>query len=137
MKCIKCGKEMTETTRFCPECGTASVSQSAQPVSSSQFGTAMGTRDQIGKAKMVYPKNPPLSPHLCWVNLVLSGLAQMIYGQIAKGLVILIVTIASNLLIPFVLAIGVGAISIIDAYMVGNTLKSGKPVGKWRFFPKA
>jgi len=85
---------------------------------------------------MVYPKNPPLNPHLCWVNLLLSGLAQILHGQVAKGIVLLVVTIASNLLLPVVLALGIGAVSVIDAFMVGKVLRSGTPVGKWAWFPK-
>ena len=139
MKCIKCGKEMADATRFCPECGTASVSQSAQPVLSSQLGTATGTRDQHAKTKMIYPRNPPLSPHICWINLLWPGVAQLIHGQKSKGLLFIILTfilwIFVALVIPAILILGIIAISIVDAYMVGNTLKSGKLVGIWQFFP--
>lgn len=135
MKCIKCGKEIAEATRFCPECGTASGSQSAQPVSPPQLGTATGTRDQYTKNKMVYPRNPPLSPYFCWLNLLLGGLAQIIYGQAAKGLVLAVATIIAGVVIPILGNLTVCAISIVDAYMVGKALKSGKSIGKWQFFP--
>jgi len=70
------------------------------------------------------------------VNLLLSGLAQIIHGQVAKGIVILAVTIASNLVLPFILALVIGAVSVIDAFMVGKALKSGVAIGKWSWFPK-
>ena len=137
MKCIKCGKEMAEATRFCPECGTASVSQSAQPVSSSQLGTATGTRDQYTKTKMVYPRNPPLSPHLAWLTLICTGLPQFIHGQYAKGLIWCGLAVVSWFLLPLIGVLILDAVAIIDAYMVGKTLMSGKPVGKMQFFPSA
>ena len=133
MYCSKCGKQIADGSRFCPECGNQFAGATSQPPITSQ--TATGTRDQERKSDFVYPKNPPLSPHLCWVNLLLSGLAQMLHGQVAKGIVILVVTIASNLILPVILALGIGAVSVIDAFMVGKKLKSGVPIGKWAWFP--
>lgn len=137
MFCSKCGKQVADGIRFCPECGTAPAVAAQHPAAIQPVDTAAGTRDQFAKTNLVYPKNPPITPHLCWVNLVVSGLAQMIYGQVAKGAVILAVTIASNLVLPIIPAVGIGIVSIVDAFMVGKALKAGKPVGKWQFFPKA
>ena len=135
MYCSKCEKKIADGSRFCPECGTQFGGATSQPPTPSQ--TATGTRDQERKSDFVYPKNPPLSPHLCWVNLLLSGLAQLIHGQVAKGIVILVITIASNFILPIILALAIGAVSVIDAFMVGKTLQSGVPIGKWAWFPKA
>lgn len=93
------------------------------------------TNVQAAPTDLVYPKNPPLSPHICWVNLALGGLAQIIYGQGAKGLTILAVQIFSNLVLPVVLALLIGAVSIYDAYLVGKALKMGKTLTKWQWFP--
>jgi TM2 domain-containing membrane protein YozV len=86
----------------------------------------------VGNTNMVYPKNPPLSPWLSLINLFIPGLAQMIYGQVAKGVIILGVSY-------FLSIAGIGLLvwlaSIPDAYMVGNTLQNGRPVGQWQFFP--
>lgn len=135
MYCSKCGKQIADGSRFCPECGTQFGGTATQPPPSSNAAT--GTRDQEKKVDLVYPKNPPLSPHLCWVNLLLSGLAQILHGQVSKGIVILVVTIASNLVLPVILALVIGAVSVIDAFMVGKVLKTGKPIGKWAWFPQA
>ncbi len=126
MKCTKCKNDIENGIRFCPSCGTA-------------CSTAVSPNGDAGQptspAALVYPKNPPLSPHLCWVNLALGGLAQIIYGQGAKGLTILAVQIFSNLVLPLVLALLIGAISIYDAYLVGKALKMGKTLTKWQWFP--
>jgi len=61
----------------------------------------------------------------------------MLHGQVAKGILLLVATIGSNLLLPILLALVIGAVSIVDAYMVGKTLRNGTPVGKWQWFPKA
>ena len=141
MFCSNCGKQIPDASRFCPECGTSVALDGPPPVPPvppvQVVDASVGTRDQVKGPTVVYPQNPPLSPHLCWVNLVLSGLAQILHGQVAKGIVILIATIGSNLVLPILLAIVIGAISIIDAYMVGKTLRNGRPVGKWEWFPQA
>lgn len=140
MFCNHCGKPIPEGSRFCAECGAA-VGGAIQPAVAQAAGatsatdTSIGTRDQFNGHKLIYPRNPPLSPHLCWVNIVISGLAQIIHKQVAKGFLLLFVTIASNLVMPLILALSIVIISTVDAYMVGRVLKKGKPVGKWRFFP--
>jgi TM2 domain-containing membrane protein YozV len=129
MYCPECGKQVVESARFCPECGGELILQGQE-----ESITDIGTRDQGRRTALVYPSTPVKSPHLCWLNLLLAGLAQIIFGQTAKGLTIFGVTLASNLLF-----LGLGIVfniaAIIDAYLVGKKLAAGKPVGKWEFFP--
>lgn len=135
MQCRNCHKELKENARFCAECGTPVPLESQASLPGSHG--AIGTRDQSKSGSLVYPKNPPLSPHLCWLNLLLGGLAQIMYGQVEKGLAILGMVILSNLILPVLLALVIGILSIVDAYMVGTYLKKGNPVEKWQFFPGA
>jgi TM2 domain-containing membrane protein YozV len=125
MKCPSCGNANSETARFCIRCGT--------PIGTVSTGNS-GTRDDLASSDFVYPRNPPLSVHICWLNLFLGGAAQMIHGQVAKGLAILGAMILSNLMLPAILAIAINIASVIDAYNLGKTLKSGKAVKKWDFF---
>ena len=62
MQCRNCHKELKEHARFCAECGTP-VPLEPQANLSGSHG-AVGTRDQSKSSSLVYPKNPPLSPHL-------------------------------------------------------------------------
>ena len=81
----------------------------------------------------VYPTVPPRSPHLCWLNLLWPGIAQMVHEQTAKGVTLLLVTLVAFMLPPLMLPIFI--VSIVDAYKVGKVLKTGRPVPKWQFFP--
>lgn len=140
MLCPKCGQENADTTNFCSKCGSALKGQASQQEVSAPQGA--GTRDQCSTDVLVYPRNPPLSPHLCWLNLIWPGIAQMVHGQIAKGVCLVValpisLSIAAALWIFFLLPMMVVILSTIDAYKVGKTLEAGKPVGKWEWFPAA
>ncbi len=162
MFCQECGKDIPQGSKFCPECGfnyqtgssqqgppVIGTTQQAPPVQGDvrqtsstpqvapqQPATQFDAGVSRGNSDLVYPKNPPLSPHMCWLNLVWWGPAQIAFGQTAKGVLLIFVCM-------FLLCTGVGAIImllgfpfiIFDSYKVGKTLASGKPVGKWSFFP--
>ena len=90
---------------------------------------------------LVYPTNPPRSPHMAWLSLFGPGLAQIVFGKTYMGISAIItfnlIIALSGLweslgLLIFVLWIA----TIIDGYMTGNRLKEGVPVGKWQFFPR-
>lgn len=131
MNCSRCGKEIPAGLAFCSECGTP---VSNVPAQTQSVSNGMGTRDQVASSNLIYPHNPPLSPHLAWLSLFFPGVAQMTFGQILKGIAILVVFIFG---IPTgIIALAVMAAAVIDAYMVGGTLQKGKPVGKWQFFPQ-
>jgi TM2 domain-containing membrane protein YozV len=123
MICPHCRTQITDGLPFCTNCG--------KQISTTTTGN-LGNQSNANRTDLVYPKNPPLSPFLAVLNILLPGAAQLVYGQVAKGIVICIATYA-------LLAFGIGVIlyfvAIVDAYMVGNCLKNGKPVGQWQFFP--
>lgn len=132
MYCSKCGHEISDNSRFCAECGFSLL----QHTESSSIINGLGTRDQSKENELIYPRNPPLSPYLCFVNLLVIGLAQIIFGQVAKGWIIILSSgtfflLTKQPMIWFLIAIA----STIDAYMIGSFLKKGLPVGKWAFFP--
>ena len=82
---------------------------------------------------LIYPSNPPRSPHSAWWSLLLPGVAQIVFGKTTMGVVFIvavIVLLATGIAYPILLAV-----SIVDGYMTGNRLKEGTPVGKWQFFP--
>jgi hypothetical protein len=59
----------------------------------------------------------------------------MYLGQTGKGLAILGASIASYFVVPFLGSLVICIVAIVDAYQVGSALRSGRPVGKWEFFP--
>lgn len=133
MYCSKCGKQITDGSHFCPECG-AQLGASTQPPPY-QPNTATGTRDQEKRSDYVYPKNPPLSPHFAWLHFALAGLPCWLHGQVAKGFVFLISSIVATIIIPGIGWIFVDIVATIDSYKVGKKLAAGQPVRKWEWFP--
>ncbi|MDY6936196.1 MAG: zinc-ribbon domain-containing protein [Cyanobacteriota bacterium] len=133
MYCSSCGKEIAESSSFCPECGVQ-LTQEPQLLPQ-EYNREPGTRSLNKNSDLVYPKNPPLSPHLALLGVftALVGLPHIIFGQVAKG-------IALSVLFWVSFPTGFGPLiilvaSVIDAYKLGYTLKAGKPVKKWEFFP--
>ena len=135
MFCSKCGKQIADGSRFCPECG-GQLGSSAAP-SAPVTNSATGTRDQVNNSNLVYPKNPPLSPNLSWLTIVCTGLPHWIYGQVAKGFIWLAIAIAGFFVLPLIGLVIVDAIAIFDSYKVGKKLASGQPVGKMEWFPNS
>ncbi len=131
MFCSNCGKEIADGSRFCPECGT----QFNAPTSSTNKSqvTNEGTRDQVQSTDLVYPKNPPTSPHIAWLSIIWPGIPVLIHGQVLKGIVLMVVSMIS-LVLPIITLVIIIA-STIDAYKVGNVLAAGNPVTKWEWFP--
>jgi TM2 domain-containing membrane protein YozV len=124
MICPHCQTQIADGLPFCSNCGKQISAPS---------GTSRGTPNNASRTDLVYPKNPPLSPFLAALNIILPGVAQIVYGQVAKGIVLLISSYA--LAAVFGIGIIIYLASIVDAYMVGVHLQSGKPVGQWQFFP--
>lgn len=131
MICPKCSKPILDTARFCPECGAY-----IPPDGHAGPAPLKIPGGQAGASQRIHPRDPPRSPHLCWWNLLISGLAQIIYGQVGKGVLLLVLTVASNMMLPLLPALVIGIASVIDAFMVGKTLQRGFSVGMWEWFPK-
>ena len=109
----------------------------------------IGSADSFDRDdSLVYPQNPPRSAHLNWLNLLGPGLAQIIYGKVWMG----VCAVALNTILTFVyniriwneesttfisvLVFAVLIVSIVDGIMTAKVLQSGRPVGKWKFFPR-
>ena len=84
----------------------------------------------------IQPSTPPKDPIIAAVLslLLLGGVGQIYLGQQKKGIILIVATIVLacvgvGFLVPFV-----GA---YDAYVIGEKLKAGKPVGDMEFFWQA
>ena len=135
MQCSRCGQENPPHAKFCAKCGQPmSAASAASPPVPPPPPPPPPPRPPGSppSGKLIYPSKPPQSPHLAWINILLPGLSQILMGQTTKGIVLLI---GSLVLLP----IGIGALvwigSIIDGFLVGQVLQSGRPVGEWQFFP--
>lgn len=93
---------------------------------------------QVRDPSKVYPRVPARSPHVAWLNLLFPGIGQLLLGQTGKGILLLLFT--PCIWIGALISGGVGffvlVVVLADAFMVGSVLQSGRPVGRWQFFPR-
>lgn len=131
MFCTKCGNEVSSGTRFCPKCGKELSS------STSNTSTATGTRDQVNKDDLIFPKEKVPSKWIAAWSLLLPGVPQFILGQTPKGFMIL----GFSILCAFIPnlypwgSLAVSIMSIMNACKAIDTLRSGKPITKWNDVP--
>jgi predicted amidophosphoribosyltransferase len=110
--CYNCGVNVKEEQEICIDCG---VSLNKKPTNSSSQKS----------------QEPWL---MALLSFLITGLGQMIMGQVKKG--------AAWLIGGFFLAIFTAGISIfiiiplvvIDAFLIAKKIKEGKQVGEWEFF---
>jgi TM2 domain-containing membrane protein YozV len=65
----------------------------------------------------------------------ITGISQMLMGQPGKGVVILLSAIALAIATGGLALVAIHIAVAIDAYMVADTLRHGREVGPWEFFP--
>ena len=141
----------TELASFLPRNAPPPFTGSTTPPSKKRSAVkdAGSTSFQRDPSK-IYPSNPPRSPNLFLLGLLIIGLPQMLFGQVAKGICIFYGAQIAIYLITVVLTLLMGEFGIFlsgvltiviliqilrDAYKVGKALQSGRTVGKWEFFP--
>ena len=130
MLCAHCNKgTLTAAMRFCPECGKeiagAGDSRGGDNPTEGVRSSSQGT---------VSPRRSPHSPHLSLLNLLLPGVAQIVFGQVVKGVAFIVFDIVLAVVTIGVLH-GIFAIfAVIDGYCIGSKLRRGLSVGQWEFF---
>jgi len=68
------------------------------------------------------------------LSLLLAGLGQMVLGQVAKGVVVLLGTVVLGVLTDGVAAPLLVVVGACDAFVIAKKLKEGRAVGYWGFF---
>ena len=90
---------------------------------------------QPHSAMLVQPSSPPKNPILMAVlSVLLVGLGQMILGQVAKGVMMLVGAFVIGIVTAGLGAPVLWAMSAYDAYAIAVKLRDGKAVHKWEFF---
>jgi hypothetical protein len=129
-RCTQCGVVSNSDASFCIGCGKRlDDADHKNFLTSAQYAAA--PKDK----QYVYPRIPPLSPHICWTSALVAGLAQIIFGQYAKGWTLLVVSLILLTLTGGASFLPVAAIAVFDAYRVGRALRDSRPVKKWQCFP--
>lgn len=133
--CLRCGAMPTTGRSFCQHC--AHASQNAQAVICVACGSALGgTRSNAPGGGLIYPSNPPKDPVLMGIlsGCCIAGIGQLVLGQTVKGVVILLVALGFGTLSGFIAVPFLWIFAGIDAYLIAQKLKAGRPVGEWEFF---
>ena len=139
MHCTNCGQEIASNAAVCTHCGVAVgaekkfCAQCGQAVNANQaFCTGCGNtlqqtgfRINVAGQKMIQSNG--ISAVLAVIlSCLIPGIGQIYLGQTLKGVLILVGTFVTG---------PVGwVIAMIDAYLIGKKLESGKSVGEWEFF---
>lgn len=135
MFCEKCGKENKASSNFCSNCGRQNLKSENTNTTGGGATIDTGTRDN-SSSDFIYPRNPPLSPHLCWLAFLFIGIPQLVFGQVAKAIQLFVGGIVLTLIFPPIWFVGIFA-SAIDGYMVGKKLNQGGKVGTREWFPQS
>ncbi len=146
--CMSCGLAPTNGNKFCWNCAAETNAAAVVCVKCGVPTKKVGSRaapsqvQAVGEDQLVYPSDPPKDPvMMCVLSVLLVGLGQILLGQTAKGITLLVSVIFGGCIIG-VLTLGFGLILVpviwlvsgIDAYKIASKLKEGTPVRKWEFF---
>ena len=123
--CPKCGVRPYVTKNFCHSCGSSVNTNQAMCIS---CGVQL---KEIKKTQTLDSTNPAIMGLL---SFLLVGLGQMIMGQVAKGIVMLIGSIILAIFTFGLSSLITTPISIIDAVLIAKKKQQGKQVGEWEFF---
>jgi TM2 domain-containing membrane protein YozV/RNA polymerase subunit RPABC4/transcription elongation factor Spt4 len=139
MHCTNCSETISNQAEICPKCGvrTFKVKNYCHGC-----GVSVNENQEICVACGINLKNKSMNSSNGekepWLMAVLSflilGLGQIILGQTAKGLTILIVGIIVGIITFGISSFITVPISVIDAYLIAKKKKEGKLVGDWEFF---
>ena len=123
--CPKCGVRPHVTKNFCHSCGSSVNSNQAMCIN---CGVQL---KEINKTQNGDSPNPAIMGLL---SFLITGLGQMVMGQVAKGIVMLIGSIILAFFTFGLSSIITIAISIIDAVLIAKKKQQGRQVGEWEFF---
>ena len=139
MHCTNCSEKISDQAEICPKCGvrTFKVKKYCHGC-----GESVNENQEIcvacGISLKGHQMNNSNAEKEPWLMAVLSflilGLGQIILGQTAKGLTILIVGIILGVITFGFSSLIAVPISVIDAYLIAKKKKEGKVVGDWEFF---
>jgi TM2 domain-containing membrane protein YozV len=141
MNCSRCGTFLNANTTFCPNCGM-------------QHQSPPGGYANQGQASFQPPPPPPPNyynqpPHqhyppartsgkppilMAILSFLIVGLGQIILGQVAKGITMLVCAFIIGFITFGVGALILWVISAVDAYMIADKKQKGRYVGDWEFF---
>lgn len=139
MHCTNCGEHISDKAELCPKCGV-------RPFRVKNYCHNCGVKvnemqEMCVECGISFKKSvntisgTSLEPWLAaLISFFITGLGQIIIGQVKKGVVILIVSIILGLFSFGFSAFITVPLAVIDAYLIAKKKQEGKEVGEWDFF---
>lgn len=142
MYCTSCGEAISNHAEVCPKCGVRQYklknycqSCGATVQEYQDVCLTCGTRLQGGNANANGPVDTSVNPILMGlVSFLIVGLAQIIMGQVGKGVAILIGSIILGIITFGMSAFITTPLAVVDAVLIAKKKQQGKRVGEWEFF---
>ncbi|MGE6487467.1 double zinc ribbon domain-containing protein [Paenisporosarcina sp. NPDC076898] len=139
MHCTNCSEVISDQAEICPKCGVRTFTVKKY---CSNCGKSVNENQEICVACGVSLKNKRNSSSngekepwlMALLSFLISGLGQIILGQTAKGITILVVSLIIGVITFGFSSFITVPISVIDAYLIAKKKKEGKVVGEWEFF---
>lgn len=117
--CYECGKKLDEESEFCSNCGTK---VNADDTTKAETNNTRTCEPEIVQNE----KNPGLAAVL---SFLVIGLGQIYNGEIAKGLILLVISYICLalfiLIIPPIIALILWIYAIYDAYNTAKDINLG------------
>lgn len=139
MYCGNCGLSISEKAEICPHCGV-------RPLRNKNFCYNCGTKVNpeqemciscgvsLNKKASASPGNTREPWLMALLSFLITGLGQILVGQVKKGAAMLIGSALLGLMTAGLSAFITTPISIIDAYLITKKINQGKQVADWEFF---
>lgn len=126
MNCQYCNNPVPPGVYNCPSCG-AQVQMQQQPQMPPQM-----QQPQM-QPQMQQPVNPKSVALAGILSCLIVGVGQMYNGQVAKGIVFLLVSIVVGSLTAGIGSTVLWILAIIDARKIAAKINNGYVVGPWEF----
>ncbi|WP_075618292.1 zinc ribbon domain-containing protein [Paenisporosarcina indica] len=138
MHCTNCSETISDQAEICPKCGvrTFTVKNYCHGCGSSvkenqeiciSCGVSLKRKNNNSNGE----KEPWL---MALLSFFILGLGQIVLGQTAKGITMLVVGIIIGMITFGLSAIITLPLAVIDAYLIAKKKKEGKVVRDWEFF---
>lgn len=139
MHCTNCSATISDQAEICPKCGVRTFTVKnhchgcGEHVNQNQeICVACGISL---KGKKYSSSNGEKEPWImALLSFLIAGLGQIVLGQTAKGITILIVSFVFAIFTLGFSSLLTVPVSVIDAYLIAKKKREGKVVGEWEFF---
>lgn len=140
--CMSCGMRPLDGNEFCPSCAAPTKPQQVVCIkcgvalTNNAASPPVNVVSNAAVSETISPSDPPKDPVLMGLlsGCCIAGLGQILIGQTAKGVLIMLSSLVLGALTAGLSMIITWPAGGIDAYMIAQKLKEGKTVGKWEWF---